>query len=36
MRGMIGVSNEPLGDLSDSAEFNEARVDDFRFSNSIV
>jgi hypothetical protein len=30
------VSNEPFGDLSDSVEFNEANVADFRFSNSIV
>lgn len=36
MRGIIGVSNEPFGDLSDSVEFNEANVADFLFSNSIA
>lgn len=36
MRGMMGVSSDPFGDLSDSLEFSEARVAAFLFSNSIL
>lgn len=36
MRGMMGVSNVPFGDLSVSVEDSEARLDAFLFSNSIV